>query len=156
MRGGPSPGSSATERAEKTVRGESDSVLPCRFFTLQVGPRSSLFRRMPLRCAVLADALQRIVGRIDGESVRNLYKRDVYCFETECFMAYCAIEMDMHVIQSAFFFTFAYLVFDGPAAVIDGMDDMVLDEQFQGPEYAGLVYGIKYDFQIGKRNGPFG
>ena len=71
-------------------------------------------------------------------------------------MTYCAIEMDMHVIQSAFFFTFAYFIFDGAAAVIDGMDDMVLDEQFQGPEYAGLVYGIKYDFQIGKRNCPPG
>lgn len=111
---------------------------------------------MPVGGAVLADTFQHVVGRLDGESVRNLYERDMDCLETESLVADSAIEVDMHVIQGAFFFPFAYLVFDGAAPVVDGMDDMMLDKQFQSPEYAGLVDSVQNHFQIGKGYCPFG
>ena len=97
--------------------------------------------------AFRADALYHIVYSLRTETVRQLYNRNRYILQAECAVAGFAVEMDVTVIVNIAC-GMTELISDPITAVINLMQKMVLIEESQGAEYAGLVNGVYLVLQL--------
>ena len=74
------------------------------------------------------------------KAFRKRDHRHFYVLEAIGPVALLTIEMRMHVRYRTFILTFTHLIFYRTCTVVDRVDDMMLLEDFKGPEYAGLVW----------------
>ena len=102
----------------------------------------------------VADTFYRIVYRPYLEPIRQGYGRDINHLETIGLVADFTIEMRMHTGIGP---ETDNLVFLRAAPILERMDELLLAEKVQCPEYTGLVHGLQTGLKVrqGKRTtGP--
>ena len=97
--------------------------------------------------------MRQVVDALDAEAVRIADDGDGHVLEAESPPARLAVEMDVTVIVNIAGGV-TELITDAVTAVIDLMEQMVLIEEGQGAEYAGLVNGVNPVLQLGHSDGP--
>lgn len=109
-----------------------------------------------------AKTFEHIVGRMEVEAFGEIYLRNGQTAETEGAVAFLAIEMRMQVGQSGMdilstMATFSTEgIFDLPRAVVNVMDEVVLQEKGERSEDARLVNRSDAPLQIRQRKGALG
>lgn len=102
-------------------------------------------------CTVGAKALDHIVDGIHLESLRQVDLGDSRFVEAEGTVAELAIEVGVLVVNGAFVVAVADFVFQHAAAVLDGVDEVVLLEQGERAEYGAAVGRLHAVFQFAQR-----
>ena len=103
-------------------------------------------------CALGADALDHVVDRFGLESVGQCYCGDGDILKAEGLVADLAVKMYVAVVID-FAVSVAEFVSDPFATVVYLMQQMVIAEQGQGAENAGLVNGVNGVLELGHSDG---
>mgnify|MGYP003182485875 FL=1 len=109
-----------------------------------------------------AKAFEHIVGRMEVEAFGKIHLRNGQTAETEGAVAFLAIKMRVQVGQSGMdiFSTMATFstegIFNLPRAIVNAMDEVVLQEKGKRSEDARLVNRSDTPLQIRQRKGALG
>lgn len=90
--------------------------------------------------AIGAGSLYHVVDGMGVKALRNVYQGYAYRLETRCFLALFAIEVNVLVENGVAFVAVTQFVFEGTAAILYYMDDVLLCKKLKGSEDACLVY----------------
>ena len=94
---------------------------------------------------IRTDSFHHAVGLFDGESFRMWNGGGVNVLYAEGLSAGCACKMDMRGMCASAFASAVYL---RSAAVIDFVQEFVIQKQRESPEQCGSVDGFKPDLHI--------
>ena len=89
--------------------------------------------------AVGADAFHHVVHAFEHEVFRQVYDRYRQTAQTKRAVAAGAIEMGVQVVDVAGAFVGAYRIFQRAGAVVDAVDEVMLQEQRERARHGGLV-----------------
>ena len=105
-------------------------------------------------CAVGAETLYHVVDGVHLETLGKLHLRDFGVAEAEGAVAAFAVEVGVLVVGGALVVPLADLVAQGAAAVLDGVDEMVVEQEGEGAEDgAALCRGhALFQFAQGERS----
>jgi len=111
-------------------------------------PSVVVFRK-PLSGTFRTQAFQNIVDAFDSKTFRQFHHRHMNIFKTKGPVALFTIEMRMKLLYRAIAFFAADSIFQGTGSIVHTMDQMLSQEEIDGPENGGLIDSIQNIFQIG-------
>lgn len=101
------------------------------------------------------DSFEKVVGRPGIITFRQGHWRDMDVVETECTMAFLAVEMHMGILVMGSIMAETKLI-PGTFNILDRVDEMMLLENGEATEYPGLVYRSDAFFQLHHAQWPAG
>ena len=104
--------------------------------------------------AVGAEAFDQIVDTLHLEAFGQVDGRDVDGMEAECTLAVRAEEVDVLVIERAVIMSLAHLVFGHPRTVLDGVYQVMCQQERECSEDAGAIHRVQLVIQFPQRQGP--
>ena len=92
-----------------------------------------------------ADAFYHIIDALDGKSFGQIDYRNLDMFKAKRLVAPLAIEVRVHIVDSAFAFAGADFILERTASVFYRMDDVMRQKEGQRPEDGRFVYRFQSD-----------
>lgn len=105
---------------------------------------------------IAAKALDDEVDAPRGEALGERDAGDMHLLKAKCTVARLAVEMRVEIVHLTVTLAAAQGILQRPRAVVDGMDEMVAEEERKGAEESRLIDRHEAVFQVEEREGAVG